>query len=204
MSDCPRKLGEEELTLKRTGLGDELHQQLGNELHYQLGEEQNCNVSKRPSVGGKEESSPIEDFEKYKESQQGGEVVSFPGDVGQILSKYSFLTSTKMPPSTEYHRPGISAVKGKETPKVNKQKEIAKKTKNTAKNKIGSNQRGDEQDDKKKTAGVAKTSIPAQAPFSYLTLFCPIVNEISGPKGVTHHIFYLVQKIAVVQRKKES
>ena len=43
-----------------------------------------------------------------------------------------------------------------------------------------------------------------QAPFSYLTLFCPIVNEISGPKGVTHHIFYLVQKIAVVQRKKES
>ena len=42
------------------------------------------------------------------------------------------------------------------------------------------------------------------APFSYLTLFCPIVNEISGPKGVTHHIFYLVQKIAVVQRKKES
>ena len=42
------------------------------------------------------------------------------------------------------------------------------------------------------------------APFSYLTLFCPIVNEISGPKRVTHHIFYLVQKIAVVQRKKES
>ena len=43
-----------------------------------------------------------------------------------------------------------------------------------------------------------------QAPFSYLTLFCPIVNEISGPKRVTHHIFYSVQKIAVVQRKKES
>ena len=42
------------------------------------------------------------------------------------------------------------------------------------------------------------------APFSYLTLFCPIVNEISGPKRVTHHIFYSVQKIAVVQRKKES
>ena len=44
----------------------------------------------------------------------------------------------------------------------------------------------------------------ALAPFSYLTLFCPIVNEISGPKRVTHHIFYSVQKIAVVQRKKES
>ena len=43
-----------------------------------------------------------------------------------------------------------------------------------------------------------------RAPFSYLTLFCLIVNEISGPKRVTHHIFYLVQKIAVVQRKKES
>ena len=42
------------------------------------------------------------------------------------------------------------------------------------------------------------------APFSYLTLFCPIVNEISGPKRVTHHIFYSVQKIAVVQTKKES
>ena len=42
------------------------------------------------------------------------------------------------------------------------------------------------------------------APFSYLTLFCPIVNEISGPKRVTHHIFYSVQKIADVQRKKES
>ena len=42
------------------------------------------------------------------------------------------------------------------------------------------------------------------APFSYLTLFCPFVNEISGPKRVTHHIFYSVQKIAVVQRKKES
>ena len=40
------------------------------------------------------------------------------------------------------------------------------------------------------------------APFSYLTLFCLIVNEISGPKRVTHHIFYSVQKIAVVQRKK--
>ena len=44
----------------------------------------------------------------------------------------------------------------------------------------------------------------APAPFSYLTLFCPIVNEISGPKRVTHHIFYSVQKIADVQRKKES
>ena len=31
-----------------------------------------------------------------------------------------------------------------------------------------------------------------RAPFSYLTLFCPIVNEISGPKRVTHHIFYSV------------
>ena len=149
MSGCPGKLEEEELPLKRTGPGDGLQHQLRNELHHQLGEEENCNVSKRPSVGGKEESSPIEDFEKYKESQQGGEVVSFPGDVGQILSKYSFLTSTKMPPSTEHHRPSISAVKGKATPKVNKQKEIAKKAKNTAKNKIGSNQRGDEQDDKK-------------------------------------------------------
>ena len=44
----------------------------------------------------------------------------------------------------------------------------------------------------------------SRAPFSYLTLFCLIVNEISGPKRVTHHIFYSVQKIAVVQRKKES
>ena len=171
MSGCPGKLEEEEVPLKRTGPGDELHHQLRNELHHQLGndlhhkqgEEQNCNVSKQPSVGGKEESSPIEGFEKYKESQQGGEVVSFPGDVGQILSKYSFLTSTKMPPSTEYHPPVISAVKGKETPKVNKQKEIAKKAKNTAKNKIGSNLRGDEQDGKKKTAGVTQTLIPAQA-----------------------------------------
>ena len=49
-----------------------------------------------------------------------------------------------------------------------------------------------------------KDILSASAPFSYLTLFCPIVNEISGPKRVTHHIFYLVQKIAVVQRKKES
>merc|ERR1712013_560588 len=163
VSGCPGKLEEEDLTLKRTGPGDELHHQLGNELHQQLGEERNCNVSKRPSVGGKKESSPIEDFEKYKESQQGDEVLSLPGDVGQILSKYSFLTSTKMPPSTEHHRPSISAGKGKATPKVNKQKEIAKKAKNTAKNKIGSNQRGDEQDDKKTTAGVAKTLIPAQA-----------------------------------------
>ena len=43
-----------------------------------------------------------------------------------------------------------------------------------------------------------------QAPFSYLTLYCLIVNESSGPKRVTHHIFYSVQKIAVVQRKKKS
>ena len=41
-----------------------------------------------------------------------------------------------------------------------------------------------------------------RAPFSYLTLYCPIVNESSGPKRVTHHMFYSVQKIAVVQRKK--
>ena len=40
------------------------------------------------------------------------------------------------------------------------------------------------------------------APFSYLTLYCPIVNENCGPKRVTHHMFYSVQKIAVVQRKK--
>ena len=33
-------------------------------------------------------------------------------------------------------------------------------------------------------------------------LSCPIVNENSGPKRVTHHIFCSVQKIAVVQRKK--
>ena len=38
-----------------------------------------------------------------------------------------------------------------------------------------------------------------QAPFSYLTLYCLIIN---GPKRGTHHIFYLVQKIAIVQRKK--
>ena len=163
MSGCPGKLEEEDLTLKRTGPGDELHHQLGNELHQQLGEEQKCNVSKQPSVGRKKEASPIEDFEKYKESQQDGEVVSLPGDVGQILSKYSFLTSTKMPPSNEYHRPGISAIKGKGNPKVNKQKEVVRKAKNTAKNKVGSNQRGDEQDGKKKTAGVTKTLIPAQA-----------------------------------------
>ena len=42
------------------------------------------------------------------------------------------------------------------------------------------------------------------APFSYLTLYCLIVNESSGPKRVTHHILYSVQKIAVVQGKKES
>ena len=30
------------------------------------------------------------------------------------------------------------------------------------------------------------------APFSYLTLYCLIVNESSGPKRVTHHIFYSV------------
>ena len=41
------------------------------------------------------------------------------------------------------------------------------------------------------------------APFSYLTLYCPIVNENCGPKQMTHHIFYSVRKIAVVQRKKE-
>ena len=46
------------------------------------------------------------------------------------------------------------------------------------------------------------TSNTALAPFSYLTLYCPIVNENSGSKRVTHHMFYSVQKIAVVQRKK--
>ena len=40
------------------------------------------------------------------------------------------------------------------------------------------------------------------SPFSYLTLYCPIVNENSGPRRVTHHMFYSVQKIAVLQRKK--
>ena len=55
-----------------------------------------------------------------------------------------------------------------------------------------------------KSSSVFTSTLTPLAPFSYLTLFCPIVNEISGPKGVTHHIFYLVQKIAVVQRKKES
>ena len=44
----------------------------------------------------------------------------------------------------------------------------------------------------------------ALAPFSYLILYCLIVNESSGPKRVTHHIFYSAQKIAVVQKKKES
>ena len=29
------------------------------------------------------------------------------------------------------------------------------------------------------------------APFSYLTLYCLIVNESSGPKRVTHHIHFL-------------
>ena len=31
-----------------------------------------------------------------------------------------------------------------------------------------------------------------QAPFSYLTLYCLIVNESSGPNRVKHHIFYSV------------
>ena len=31
-----------------------------------------------------------------------------------------------------------------------------------------------------------------RAPFSYLILYCLIVNESSGPKRVTHHIFYSV------------
>ena len=34
------------------------------------------------------------------------------------------------------------------------------------------------------------------APFSYLTIYCLIVNENSGLKRVTHHIVYSVQKIA--------
>ena len=33
---------------------------------------------------------------------------------------------------------------------------------------------------------------PSPAPFSYLTLYCLIVNESSGPKRVTHHVFYSV------------
>jgi len=160
VSGCPGKLQEEEL--KRTGPGDELNHQLGNELHQQLGEEQNCKVSKRPSAGGNKESCPKEDFEKYQESQQGVEIVSFPGDVGQILSKYSFLTSTKMPSSTKYHYPDISAVKGKGTPNVNKQKEVVKKAKNSAKKKIRLIQREDQQDGKVETVGVAKTVIPTK------------------------------------------
>ena len=36
------------------------------------------------------------------------------------------------------------------------------------------------------------------APFSYLTLYCLIVNESSGPKQGTHHIFYSVKKIAPI------
>ena len=40
-------------------------------------------------------------------------------------------------------------------------------------------------------------------PFPYLTLYCLVVNKSSGPKRRTHHIFYSVQKLAVVQRKKE-
>ena len=50
---------------------------------------------------------------------------------------------------------------------------------------------------------VAEAYPCVQAPFSYLTLYCPILNESSGPKQVTHHIFSSVQKIAIVQRKKE-
>ena len=41
-----------------------------------------------------------------------------------------------------------------------------------------------------------------RASFSYLTLYRLIVNESSGLKRRTHHIFYSVQKIAVVQGKK--
>ena len=52
------------------------------------------------------------------------------------------------------------------------------------------------------SAGAYRVLAAHPAPFSYLTLYCPIVNENCGPKQVTHHIFYSVQKIAVVQRKK--
>ena len=44
---------------------------------------------------------------------------------------------------------------------------------------------------------------PCQAPFSYLTLHCLIFNKSSSPKRRTYQIFYLVQKIAVMQRKKD-
>ena len=54
-------------------------------------------------------------------------------------------------------------------------------------------------------APAAGSPLPAsyQAPFSYLTLYCLIVSENCGPKRRTQHIFYSVQKIAVVQRKKK-
>ena len=45
---------------------------------------------------------------------------------------------------------------------------------------------------------------PCQAPFSYLTLHCLIFNKSSTLKRRTYQIFYLVQKIAVMQRKKDN
>ena len=44
---------------------------------------------------------------------------------------------------------------------------------------------------------------PCQALFSYLTLHCLIFNKRSSPKRRTYQIFYLVQKIAVMQKKKD-
>ena len=44
---------------------------------------------------------------------------------------------------------------------------------------------------------------PCWAPFSYLTLHCLIFNKSSTLKRRTYQIFYLVQKIAVMQRKKD-
>ena len=38
----------------------------------------------------------------------------------------------------------------------------------------------------------SETFLIYHAPFSYLTLYCLIVNESSGPKRVKHHIFYSV------------
>ena len=44
---------------------------------------------------------------------------------------------------------------------------------------------------------------PCKATFSYLTLHCLIFNKSSSPKWRTYQIFYLVQKIAVMQKKKD-
>ena len=44
---------------------------------------------------------------------------------------------------------------------------------------------------------------PGKATFSYLTLHCLIFNKSSSPKWRTYQIFYLVQKITVMQKKKD-